>query len=64
MSKKNLSTYGRLIQDPERKKKIASEYQELLLSETIFALMEEDHISVRRLAGAARLFPSIIQEED
>lgn len=62
MTKKILSTYERLAQDPARKKKMDEEYQELLLSELIIALMEEDHISVRKLAEAAGLSPSIVQD--
>lgn len=62
MTEKFLSTYERLSQDPARKKKIDEEYQELLLSELIIALMEEDHISVRKLAEAAGLSPSIVQD--
>ncbi len=62
MTKKVLSTYERLTQDPARKKRIDEEYQELLLSELIIALMEEDHISVRKLAEAAGLSPSIVQD--
>ena len=62
MNKKFLSTYERIAQDPSRKKRIDKEYQELLLSELIIALMEEDHVSVRKLAETAGLSPSIIQD--
>lgn len=62
MTKKVLSTYERLAQDPERRKKIDEEYQELLLSELITDLMSEDRISVRKLAEAAGLSPSIVQD--
>ena len=62
MTKKVLSTYERLVKDPARKKKIDEEYQELLLSELIIALMDEDLISVRKLAEAAELSPSIVQD--
>ena len=62
MTKKVLSTYERLAQDQACKKRIDEEYQELLLSELIMALMEEDHISVRKLAEAAGLSPSIVQD--
>lgn len=62
MTKKALSTYERLARDPIRKKRIDQEYQDLLLSELIIALMEEDQISVRKLAEAAGLSPSIVQD--
>lgn len=61
-SKVKLSTYERLIQDPKRKAKIEREYKDLLLSELLIALMEEDKISVRKLAIAAGISPSIIQD--
>jgi len=60
--KKPLSTYEEFIRDPEQKKLLESEYQELLLSELFLALMDEDQISVRRLAKAAGVSPTIIQE--
>ena len=56
------TTYEQLIQDPKRKAKIEKEYKELLLSELLIALMEEDHVSVRKLAFAAGVSPSIIQD--
>lgn len=62
MTKKNLSTYEEFIQDSQQKKLLEEEYQELLLSELFLALMEEDQISVRRLAEAAGVSPTIIQE--
>ena len=62
MTKKTMSTYDRLVHDPIRKSKIDEEYKELLLSELLIALMEEDHISVRKLAEAAELSPSIVQD--
>lgn len=62
MTKKILSTYDRLAQNSARKKKMDEEYQELLLSELILALMEEDHIPVRKLAEAVGLSPSIVQD--
>jgi len=58
----NQTTYERLTKDPARKIKIEKEYKELLLSELLIAIMEEDLISVRKLAKAAGLSPSIIQD--
>lgn len=62
MTKKSLSTYEEFIQDPQQKKLLDDEYQELLLSELFLALMSEDQISVRKLAKAAGVSPTIIQE--
>jgi len=54
-----LTTYELLTQNPERKAKIEKEYKELLPSELLIAFMEEDHISVRKLAKAAEISHSI-----
>jgi DNA-binding Xre family transcriptional regulator len=58
----SMTTYERLTQDPARKAKIESNYKDLLLSELLTALMEEDQISVRKLAKLAGISPSIIQD--
>lgn len=58
----SLTTYERLIKNSKRKSKIEKEYHQLLLSELLISLMEEDHVSVRKLAKAAGLSPSIIQD--
>jgi DNA-binding Xre family transcriptional regulator len=50
------------MEDPKRKKKFDREYEELLLSELILALMEKDEISVRKLAKAAKISPTVVQE--
>ncbi len=57
-----LTTYERLTKNPVRKAKIEKEYKQLLLSELLISLMEEDHVSVRKLAKAAGISPSIIQD--
>ena len=62
MNKKTPSTYDRFLANSKQKKLFEKEYHELLLSELIIALMEEDHLSVRKLASAAGLSPTIIQE--
>jgi DNA-binding Xre family transcriptional regulator len=70
MSKKNIikktepsmTTYERLTKDPVRRAKIERGYKDLVLSELLIALMEEDHVSVRKLAQAAGISPSIIQD--
>ena len=61
MKKKVKSTYEEFIEDPEQKALLDKEYKELLMSELLFAAMEEDHISVRKLAQAAGVSPTIIQ---
>jgi len=61
MAKKHKTTMDRVLADPKQKKLFDEEYKELLLSELVIALMEEDHISVRQLAKAADVSPTIIQ---
>lgn len=53
MKKKVKSSYDELMDDKEQKELFDKEYKDLLLSELILAAMEEDHVSVRRLAAAA-----------
>ncbi len=59
--KKIKSSYEELMEDKEQKELFDKEYKDLLLSELILAAMEEDHVSVRRLAAAAGVSPTIIQ---
>ena len=54
--KKPKSTVERFLEDPEQKRIFEEEHKEFLLSELIIALMEEDHISVRKLAKVAGVF--------
>jgi hypothetical protein len=61
MTKKHLSTFEREMQDPSFQEKFEKEYNEFLLSETILAMMEEAHKSVRKLASESGLSPTIIQ---
>ncbi len=61
MKKKILSTYEEFMQNHEQKKLFDEEYTELLISEMVIAAMEHDHISVRKLAAAAGVSPTIIQ---
>lgn len=46
---------------PQEKLQYKKEYKELLLSEMLLAAMEEDDVSVRKLAKAAGVSPTIIQ---
>jgi DNA-binding Xre family transcriptional regulator len=61
MKKKAKSTYEEFIEDDEQKDLLDKEYKELLLSELLIAAMGHDHISVRKLAAAAGVSPTIIQ---
>ncbi len=56
------STYDRLMQDPEFREQFEMEYQAFALSEIILQLMEEEKLSVRELAKAAEVSPSVIQD--
>lgn len=59
---KPMSTYDELMQDPEFKSKHEQSYRELLLSELLLAIMQEDNISIRSLAEQAGISPAIIQD--
>jgi hypothetical protein len=61
MNKKTKSTYDEFIENKKQKKLLDKEYRELLISELLLAAMEEDHISVRKLAAEAEVSPTIIQ---
>lgn len=57
------STYERLIhEDPEFEKDLEKRHKEFILSELLLAVMEEDHISIRKLAKEAGVSPSLIQD--
>jgi Helix-turn-helix. len=62
MRKKIESTYEEAIKDKKRKANIDREYREILISEMLIAAMEQDETSVRQLAKAAGVSPTIIQE--
>ena len=61
MKRKPKSTYEKFIENNKQKKLLDKEYRELLVSELLLAAMEEDHISVRKLAAEADVSPTIIQ---
>lgn len=61
MKRRDKSTYEEFIEDEEQKALLDKEYQELLISELLLAAMKEDQISVRKLAAAAGVSPTIIQ---
>jgi DNA-binding Xre family transcriptional regulator len=58
---KNLSTFDKFMQDTDQKKKYNKEYNKFLLSEFLLEAMEENNISVRKLAEKSGVAPSIIQ---
>lgn len=61
--KDSISTYERLTtEDPEFEKDLKKRYQEFILSELLLAVMEEDHLSIRKLAKEAGVSPSLIQD--
>jgi DNA-binding Xre family transcriptional regulator len=61
MKKKTKSTYEKFIENKKQKRLLDREYRDLLISELLLAAMEEDHISVRKLAAEAEVSPTIIQ---
>jgi DNA-binding Xre family transcriptional regulator len=62
--KKNeqLSTFERMMQNPDFQAKFESGYQEFLLSELLISIMENDNISVEQLAQEVNLSSAVIQE--
>lgn len=63
MSKKTPSTHDAFFKSlsPQKRKVFEQEYKELLLSEMLIAAMQEDNISIRKLAVAAGVSPTIVQ---
>lgn len=63
MTKKKQSTYQALLNSmsPKEKRSFEQEYHDTLLSEMLIAAMQQDNISVRKLAKAAGVSPTIIQ---
>ncbi len=61
MKKKTESTYEKFIGNKKQKRLLDREYGDLLISELLLASMEEDHLSVRKLAAEAEVSPTIIQ---
>jgi DNA-binding Xre family transcriptional regulator len=57
------STYERLIhEDVNFEKDLKAKYQEFILSELLLVIMQEDHISIRKLAQEAGVSPSLVQD--
>jgi len=63
MSKKIKTTSEEFIESLSKKEReeFEKEYKELLLSELLYAIMEQDELSVRKLAKLAGLSPTVIQ---
>lgn len=61
MKKKTKSTYEEFIKNKRQKKLLDAEYRKLLISELILAAIEEDELSVRKLAAEANVSPTTIQ---
>ncbi|MCX6990604.1 MAG: hypothetical protein NTX49_06050 [Chlamydiae bacterium] len=55
------STFEKFIENKKQKKLLGKEYRELLVSELLLATIEEDHISVKKLAAEADVSPTITQ---
>lgn len=60
-AKKQISTFDRIMQDPKRREQFEKGYNEFLVNEFLLEAMEENHISVRKLAEKASVSPAIIQ---
>lgn len=61
MKKKSKTTYEEFSENKKQKRLLNREYRDLLISELLLAAMEEDHISVRKLAAEAEVSPTIVQ---
>ena len=55
------STFDRLMKNKKRRENFEKGYNKFLISEFILEAMEENHISVRKLAEKANVSPAIIQ---
>lgn len=58
---KPLSTFERKMKNPKFKKAFEKGYKQLLFSELMISIMEDDDMSVRMLAKEAGLAKSVIQ---
>jgi hypothetical protein len=62
MSKKVNSTFDREMKNSKFKKIFNEEYNNLILSEFLIAIMEEDSKTVRQLANEVNVSPTVIQK--
>lgn len=61
LTKKKGSTFDKEMESPKFKKAFEKSYKNFLLSELLLTMMEENSKSVRELAKAAHLSPTVIQ---
>lgn len=59
---KPLSTFERKMKNPKFKKAFEEGYRELLFSELMISIMEDDDVSIRELAKEAKISASVIQD--
>lgn len=59
---KPLSTFERKMKNAKFKKAFEEGYRELLFSELMISIMEDDDVSIRELAKEAEISPSVIQD--
>ncbi len=62
MTKKNLSTFDREMQNEKFRDSFEKEYRNFALSEILMDLMQENHKTVRGLAKEVGLSPNAIQK--
>lgn len=61
MNTKQKSTFEKMMSDPAQKEKFYKEYTQFLFSEFLLEAMEEEKISVRKLAKESGVSTSVIQ---
>ena len=61
-TKKQQSTFQPEMNDLKFKEAFEAEYQEFALSEALLQLMDEEGMSVRKLAKVAGISPTVIQD--
>ena len=59
---KPISTFDRKMKNAKFKRKFEKSYKDLLFSELMIAVMENNDKSVRKLAKEAQISPSVIQD--
>ncbi len=62
MNEKPISTFDRIMKDQKRRFKFEQEYRKFILVDILIPLLEKSKISVRALAHAAGVSPTIIQD--
>ncbi|PKL16346.1 MAG: hypothetical protein CVV49_16750 [Spirochaetae bacterium HGW-Spirochaetae-5] len=58
---KNLTSFEQLMQDPKQREKFDKEYSKFIIKEFLLEAMNENHMSVRKLAEESGVSTSIIQ---